>query len=146
MELQEISDRIEITELLSRYCHALDRKDWQAFHACFCPDAELDFSAFGGPKGGVAELEAFLTPVLNSLANAQHMIASIMIDLNSDTARVRSAGLVPMITRAEDGSEQPTFNGLWYEDECVRTDSGWHFRSRVQIRAWVHTPLNSTTR
>ena len=33
MDLREISDRMEINELLARYCHALDRQDWPAYRA-----------------------------------------------------------------------------------------------------------------
>ena len=111
---------------------------FRVFRACFAEGAQLDFSAFGGPNGGVAELEAFLTPVLNSLASAQHMVASVMIDLAGDRAQVRSAGLVPMTAHTPDGGLHTVFNGLWYEDECVRTPAGWRFLSRVQVRAWVH--------
>ena len=51
MDLREISDRMEINELLARYCHALDRQDWPAYRALFTPDAKMDFAAFGGPVG-----------------------------------------------------------------------------------------------
>lgn len=138
MELHEIADRLEINELLARYCHALDRKDWPAFRACFAGDAQLDFTAFGGPRGDVATLETFLIPVLNGLASAQHMVASVTIDLEGDSAKVRSAGLVPMTAHTPDGGLHTVFNGLWYEDECVRTPAGWKFRARVQVRAWIH--------
>ncbi|BDB70247.1 hypothetical protein Cthiooxydans_26590 [Comamonas thiooxydans] len=59
MTLQDISDKVEINELLARYCHALDEKDWHSFQAIFLPDVILDFTAFGGPKGSPAELQEF---------------------------------------------------------------------------------------
>lgn len=64
MTLQDISDKVEINELLARYCHALDEKDWHSFQAIFLPDAILDFTAFGGPKGSPAELQEFFVPIL----------------------------------------------------------------------------------
>lgn len=64
MTLLDISDKVEINELLARYCHALDEKDWHPFQAIFLPDAVLDFTAFGGPKGSPSELQVFLCPSL----------------------------------------------------------------------------------
>lgn len=141
MTLEEVSDRLEINELLSRYCHALDQQDWPAYRAVFTEDAALDFTAFGGPKGGVADIEAFLVPVLESLANAQHAISTVKIDLAGDTARARSAALVPMTTRAVDGTESTAISGLWYEDELVRTATGWRISVRKQVRGWASSPI-----
>src|ERR671924_87709 len=42
LSLQEISDRIEIEELLVRYCYAVDDRDWDAYRNLFTTDAVLD--------------------------------------------------------------------------------------------------------
>ena len=140
MDLREISDRMEINELLARYCHALDRKDWPTYRALFTPDAAMDFTAFGGPKGSVADVENFLSPVLDSIAGSEHMASTVIIDLDGDSAQARSAAIVPMTTLREDGSEHTVFNGLWYEDSLVRTAQGWRINARTQVRGWVYTP------
>ncbi|OCC22816.1 hypothetical protein MB02_15555 [Croceicoccus estronivorus] len=139
MDLREVADRLEINEVIARYCHALDLKDWPAFRALFTEDAALDFTAFDGPKGGVSDVEAFLRPIVESLAGTQHMTSAVMIDLDGDEASARSAAIVPM-TANEGGVEKTMFNGLWYEDKLVRTPSGWRFRERTQVRGWVFTP------
>lgn len=140
MDLQEVSDRLEINELLARYCHALDLKDWQAFRAIFTENASLDFTAFGGPRGTVRELEAFLSPVLDSLAGSQHIVSTVIVDLEGDTAKARSAAIVPMTSVTAEGGEHTLFNGLWYEDQLMRTQTGWRIHSRKQVRGWVFTP------
>ena len=140
MDLREVSDRLEINELLARYCHALDLQDWPAYRAVFTQDAAMDFTAFGGPKGSVTDVEAFLRPVLESIAGSEHMASTVMIDLEGDTAKARSAAIVPMTTLKDDGSEHTVFNGLWYEDRLVRTAQGWRISERTQVRGWVHTP------
>lgn len=140
MEADEIAARLEINEVLARYCHALDRRDWPAFRNVFTEDATLDFSAFGGPKGNVAELEAFLRPVLDSLAGSQHMTSTVMVDFDDDGADVRSTAIVPMTAADGDGNEHTVFNGLWYEDRLRRTPAGWRIQSRRQVRGWVFSP------
>lgn len=136
MTLQDISDKLEINELLARYCHALDQKDWKAFQAIFLPDAILDFTAFGGPKGSPAELQEFFIPILSSLASTQHTVSTIKIDLAGDNAAARSAAIVPMTAKAPEGKESTFVSGLWYEDDLVRTPAGWKIKTRTQVRSW----------
>jgi 3-phenylpropionate/cinnamic acid dioxygenase small subunit len=141
MQLQEISDKLEIQEVLARYCHALDQKDWPAFRAIFMPDAIIDFTAFGGPRGGVSELESFLIPILGGLAGSQHTVSTIRIDLDGDLAKVRSAAIVPMTSIGADGVESTFISGLWYEDDVVRSPLGWRIQFRRQVRGWASTPI-----
>lgn len=141
VKLQEVSDKLEINELLARYCHALDQKDWAAFREVFAPDAHLDFSAFGGPQGCVSDLEAFLTPILSGLANSQHTVSTVKIDLEGDIAKARSAAIVPMTTVTADGHESTFISGLWYEDDLVRSPDGWRIKSRKQVRGWASSPI-----
>lgn len=140
MDLREVSDRLEINEILARYCHMLDLKDWPAFRALFAENATLDFRAFGGPLSSVDDIVAFLIPVLDSLIGSEHIATTVMIDLDGDSATARSAAIVPMTSRKDDGSEYTLFNGLWYEDRLTRTAHGWRFAERVQVRAFNFNP------
>ena len=45
LTIQEISDRIEINDLLIRYCTAVDRHDWDAFDEIFTANCLIDYSA-----------------------------------------------------------------------------------------------------
>jgi hypothetical protein len=60
LPLQEISDRLEIQDLLSRYSYAIDDRDWDRLDAIFTPDAVIDYSETGGAKGNVAQIKAWL--------------------------------------------------------------------------------------
>ncbi|EHN65867.1 nuclear transport factor 2 family protein [Comamonas testosteroni] len=136
MTLQDISDKVEINELLARYCHALDEKDWHSFQAIFLPDAILDFTALGGPKGSPAELQAFFAPILGSLPSTQHTVSTVKIDLAGNSATARSAAIVPMTGKTPEGKEATSVSGLWYEDSLERTKDGWKIKSRKQVRSW----------
>ncbi|MEX8191791.1 nuclear transport factor 2 family protein [Comamonas guangdongensis] len=137
MTLQSLADKLEINELLARYCHALDLGDWQAFAALFTPDAALDFTAFGGPKGTPAQLQAFFAPILGGLKAYQHTVSTVVIELQGDCAKARSAAMVPMTRLDAEGREQTFMSGLWYEDELVRTGLGWQIKARTQVRSWA---------
>ena len=54
MSLQEISDRLEIQDLMVRYSYAIDNRDWDALDDVFTPDAHIDYSVFGGSVGTLA--------------------------------------------------------------------------------------------
>lgn len=137
MDLAEISDRLEIQEVLALYCQTIDRGDWDRFRALFTPDASLDFTAFGGPAGDVEVLISFMQAALASARASHHMVSTVVIDLDGDTANVRSAAHVPITLALPDDGEHTFFSGLWYNDLFVRTSAGWRIQSRQQERAWT---------
>ena len=53
MSMQEMSDRLEIQDLLTRYSYAVDEHDWDAFDEIFTPDAIIDYAETGGARGTV---------------------------------------------------------------------------------------------
>ena len=56
--LQELSDRLEIDDLLSRYTFAIDERDFDALDDVFTPDATIDYTTSGGIKGSYPEVKA----------------------------------------------------------------------------------------
>ena len=76
MDLQEISDRMEIQELMVDYCYAIDHRDWDALDDVFTPDAIIDYSEMVGFKGNLAETKAFLAEGLAALEATQHIIST----------------------------------------------------------------------
>ena len=138
MNLQEIADRFEIEQLLNRYCNVVDDQDWKSFDGLFTDDAELDYSAFGGPVCGVRDLKAFLSPIVASMQNTQHTISTMVLGIDGDQAQARTAGLVMMVSDTFEGGSHVAFSGLWYRDVLIRTADGWRIRKRVQEFGWLH--------
>ena len=132
MSIQEISDRMEITILLTDYATAIDSKDFDALDDVFTQDALIDYTAFGGIKGTLQEAKAFLKETLPLFAATQHMIANISIKLNGDTAMGRTMCHNPMLAKNQDGTQNLTFIGLWYIDKFVRTQKGWRIADRKE--------------
>lgn len=138
MTPQHISDRLEIQDVLVRYCHAVDRKQWDILQTLFTDDATVDYSAFGGPKGPAGELPGYFIDVLANVRSTQHTISTSLIDLTEDHAVVRSAAQVMMISDAPNNTDHVLFVGLWYRDSLVKVADGWKLRERVQEYSWVH--------
>mgnify|MGYP003124368767 CR=1 FL=1 len=129
MSLQEISDRMEIQDLLVAYSYAIDTRDWDALDEVFTPDAHIDYTAFGGSAGNLAETKAFLAEAMPMFSSFQHMVSTSKIDIDGDTAHVKTICHNPMVMKLGDDKVQVFYCGLWYVDEMVRT--GWEARRRA---------------
>jgi 3-phenylpropionate/cinnamic acid dioxygenase small subunit len=138
LSLQEMSDRLEIQDLLSRYCHAIDFRDWDALDDVFTPDAMIDYTEMGGARGPYADIKRWLPEALGPFPAYQHMVATTKLELDGDSARSRTILFNPMTHRAEDGTEQVFFVGLWYRDRLVRTADGWRIADRYEERSYSH--------
>jgi hypothetical protein len=73
----------------------------------FTEDAHIDYSALGGPAGGL------------------------------DTATGRVMCFNPQEISMPDGKTHIFMCGLWYVDEYTRTDAGWRISRRVEEKSYV---------
>lgn len=136
LSLQDISDRIEIEDLLVRYCYAVDDRDWDAYRNIFTADAILDDAVTGGIRSGVEEHVAYLQRALSKILISQHAISTILIDLQGDEATARLHCSCPMVVDVGEGKRHVFFQGLWYRDMFVRTAEGWRIRELVEEGYW----------
>ena len=136
MSLQEISDRLEIQELLVRYSHCIDTRDFDGLDEVFTPDAFIDYTALGGAKGNLKETKDFLKKSMALFKSFQHMSANTMLELHGDRAHSRTICHNPMVLE-RDGKEHVFVCGLWYVDDLVRTERGWRIARRVEERSFI---------
>lgn len=136
--LQELSDRIEIQDLITDYSYAVDTHSWDDLDAIFTPDASLDFTATGGECGTLPEIKEWLANVLTMFAGHQHLVATSKIEIDGDTASARSICHNPMYLDEADGGQRLMFVGLWYHDVLVRTPDGWRISERRQQKGYLH--------
>jgi hypothetical protein len=138
LSLQEISDRLEIQQLMASYSNAIDERDWDRLDRVFTPDAYIDYRALGGVDGPFPEVKRWLGPALAKFPHYYHMIANTDIVLEGDTARARTVCFNPMECPLPGGGKQIMFIGLWYRDRLVRTAAGWRIKERVEESCFVH--------
>lgn len=133
LSLQEISDRLEIQDVLARYSDAIDSRQWDVLDEIFTPDAAIDYSSMGGIAGGLAEQKAFLAANVPAFPVSQHLAATSTFDIQGDVAKVRTICFNPMVIKDE---KHVLFCGLWYRDVFVRVDDLWRIKERVQDRGF----------
>lgn len=134
-------DVIEITQLVHRYCHALDAGDVDAVVACFAPDAVLA-PVYEGPAVHTghdavrAWYSAYDANRRERLRHLRHRVTSTFIDVDGDEAQGRAYLDADWVSPS---------GAVWtsighYEDRFVRRDGRWAFAHRaIHIHASYKT-------
>lgn len=146
LSLAEISDRLEIQQLLVAYSTAIDSRRFDDLDEVFTPDAYIDYRAMGGIDGHYPQVKAWLAQVLPMFPVYAHMLGNFSVRIDGDTASSRVICFNPMVLegKTEDGadgevgrsSQQVLFCGLWYDDQFVRTAAGWRMSRRVETKCF----------
>ena len=146
LSLEEISDRLEIQQLLVAYSTAIDTRQFDDLAKVFTPDAYIDYRAMGGIDGHFPEVKEWLAQVLPNFPAYAHMLGNFDVTITGDTAKSRTICFNPMVLHTgaseatgqgsaeADAQPQVLFCGLWYEDEFVRTAEGWRMTRRVETK------------
>ena len=103
--------------------------DWDAYAACFEPDA-----VYLHPKGrieGVAPIVDRSRAALGALDSCQHLVGSIHIAVDGDTAHTTSYFHAQHVRAAAPGGELFVISGT-YEDVLRRRDGTWRISERRQ--------------
>ena len=134
LDVADISDRLEIQQLLVDYASAIDQRRFDDLDRLFTPDAYIDYRAMGGIDGAFPEVKTWLAEVLPGFPAYYHLIGNFDIRLAGDTATGRTMCFNPMkLNNGPDGG-QILFCALWYDDEFVRTPEGWRMTRRVETK------------
>jgi uncharacterized protein (TIGR02246 family) len=124
-----MQDKDEIRELLARYCFHLDAEEFEAMAALFTSDGvwETAFGTGRGREGIIAQARgiASLHPS-GPRPRRVHLTTNIVIDLDDDTATVRSNWLLFQNTP----SGPAIGSGGAYYDQVVKVGGRWLFRHR----------------
>ena len=139
LSLEQISDRIEIDDLLIRYTVAIDNKDWELLDTVYTSDAKIDYTTSGGIKGDYPEVRAWLAKVLPAFKMTQHLISNSVVKVDGDTATARTMVFNPMGTDDGKGGLNIFHVGGWYRDKLVRTEDGWRIAERYEEKAFMNS-------
>jgi hypothetical protein len=137
LSLQEISDRLEIADLLTLYSDALDRRDWDQLDQVFLPEAVLDSSEMGGVRAAFPEAKAYMMNALPVFPVYQHLTGPSKIAVDRDLATARTILFNPTVAETE-GRQTVFFAGAWYRDRLVRAKAGWRIAERYLEKAYFH--------
>jgi hypothetical protein len=132
--LEELFDRLEIDELLTRYATAIDSKNFDLLDDVFMPDGRADYTSAGGIAGDFPTVKAWLAEVLPHFPQYQHVVGNRKVALDGDTATSVSAFFNPMVMKNGD----TFFCGGEYHDQLVRSGDGWRIAERVEKTVWTY--------
>lgn len=132
-DTREVADRLQITELLATYTHAIDQRDFDRVATCFTADAVLDYSASGGPAAPRDDAVAWLRDSLAKVDFTQHFVTNQRIAVTGDEATSDAYFFHPLVA----GGGEPILMGGTYHDELRRTPDGWRITYRVQDLTWI---------
>jgi hypothetical protein len=129
--IDELVARAEITDVLTRYAHAIDRGDRELARTCYHPDATDDHGRFSGT---VDELFAFFESYGASLAGTWHFLGAPCVVVDGEHASVETYCLY----RKDPVEGEPVFQGLRYFDVFERRASRWRIARRTVVLDWEH--------
>lgn len=138
LSLEQISDHIEIENVLTRYCFAVDDRDWDAYRSLFTPDAVIDDRVTGGIQGGVGEHIQYLKKALSKVVLSQHALSTIRIDVACNSASVRAQCFCPMVIDLGESKTGVFFQGLWYRNTLVRAHDRWKISRLSEEGYWTY--------
>lgn len=141
LSVRELSDRLQIDDLLIRYTVAIDRKDWALLDRVFTPDADVDYTTSGGIKGKYPEVRQWLEKALAVFPVTMHFISNSTVELHGETATARTYVINPMVFKNPDGSDHIFTVGAYYNDELVCTADGWRISKRFEEQAYLEGSL-----
>jgi 3-phenylpropionate/cinnamic acid dioxygenase small subunit len=133
--VQELCDRLDIAEVLARYCDALDQRRWELLAAVFAADASADYGSVGTPTG----VEAIASAIRNTIENldaTQHLIGNVQVQVQGDTATAQCYLISQHVRAGQPGGEEYLLGGR-YVDELARTPDGWRITFRRLDRMWT---------
>jgi hypothetical protein len=119
----DATDRLAIHELLARYGHVIDDRQWDDLGLVFTPDAVYDASDFGkAVTRSLTDLREHWTSDAAEHPVAHHATNIVVREDEVGTVRVRSKGLGV--------GRGGRVGSVVYEDVVVSTDDGWRISHR----------------
>jgi hypothetical protein len=138
-KLEELLAKQEITEVIYRYCRAMDRIDRGLGMGVWHPDGTASYEDLFGGTG--AEFIDFVCKLHEDrFVSHSHQVTNILIEVDGDRAASESYLTVVLRTRAQDGQEEVQARGR-YMDRWSRRAGRW----AIDHRVYVHDMSESRT-
>ena len=132
LSLEEISDRLEIQQLLTTYSTAIDAGRFDDLDDLFTDDGEVDLSVTGGAYGPFGEVKAWLIETLSGMGAYMHLVSNTDLHVTGNTATARTACVNPLVLDPK--SNAVYLICFWYDDEFARINGSWRVRKRTQVK------------
>ena len=137
--LEQLLAKQEITEVIYRYCRAMDRIDRGLAMAVWHPDGTACYEDVF--DGSAAEFVDFVSKLHEErFVSHSHQVTNVLIEVEGDQAASEAYLTVVLRTRAADGCVEVQARGR-YLDRWSRRDGHW----AIDHRVYVHDLSESRT-
>ena len=139
--LQAVIDKSEIADVLSSFVRGIDRMDENLLRSVMHHDATIDLGP-GVFQGSSGDYVHWVLSVLNGIRSSHHLIGTVRVELEGDTALVESYFQAHIRIEKPVGRED-VFMGGRNLDRFERRPAGsigtWKIIHRKQILDWART-------
>lgn len=139
MNTEEISDRFDIQDTVTRLAWGFDHHHWNALRDLLAEDVVVDYTAmFGGDVETVpaAEQVRRWRAVLEPLDGSQHVVSGLLVDQHGDEATVRANVLAWLRRDAAQGAPLWHNGGTW-QLTLSRSPTGWRITALTAQATWI---------
>ncbi len=137
--MTRLTDRLEIQDVLYRYCRGVDRLDLEMVVDCYFPDA---VDHHGGYVGDAAGLARDIQERHRTIDSSQHFVTNVLVDFTGDdSADVESYCLCYLRQQAdpETGEHELSTIRCRYVDRFERRGEQWRIADRIVVFDEVRT-------
>jgi ketosteroid isomerase-like protein len=146
VDVQEVSDRLEIRNLIDEYASSLDDGSTDRLVGVFTDDAHFWVTQAGSDESlmsydGSEEIAQIMT-LISPFGHTMHVMLNHQVKVSGDTAT--SVTYCTANHLLGDPAEANLTMALKYRDEHRRTADGWRIARREVVRYWqeVHRLLD----
>jgi hypothetical protein len=140
MDIQEVGDRLAIRELMDRYGMACDSRDWNMYRSLFTANAVIDYSEFGGGRGGLDSTLEWLNAGLAPFIGLHHNMTNHICEISGSTAKAITYFIAYQSLPNDAGGEFIMEVGGFYKDRLVKARGRWLISERNDLGMWLKAP------
>lgn len=134
--IEALVDRADIEDVIFRFCHAIDRKNWSCLDNTLTSDVRI--SVPGIEIASRAEFVRQIGAIGDFFAVSHHQIGNIQIVAAGDTATATSYVNIYHRSVADDGSHSDHVRYGVYADSFLRAGGLWRLRNRTYHHVFAH--------
>jgi hypothetical protein len=138
--IARLEDRAAISDVVIRYCTAVDRRDWDAFASCFADRVDVDHDDTGRATSTVSreEFVALVAEVLDGFTRTQHLSTNHEFEFGDDPDEAVCHSHMFAQHRLAGSPNGEVFDlRAIYDNRMVRTTQGWRLAGVFTHHRWI---------
>ena len=138
-EVQRLHDRLDVSEAITRYAFALDRRDWDAFDSIFADQVLVELPHV--PSGSTVSRAQFKQMAIDTVGGfdaTHHPIANHLVSISGDTAECECYANAWHTLPTDRGVTDYCLVRGFYRWGLERTPDGWRIN---RMKVDFHGPV-----